>query len=156
MHAATIRLGLHMKRAVWIANKIFPSILDLTLISQNMTSNNETRKRCLPWLLLMNNIKIWDDSSQPDWAHKLTKLQVIQRGEGFVDQLIEHRTGNAKVMGSNPVEARFFFRLILQLLKKWFITDDHIFHPVIVPVFYVPQYWTHFVHSFSAASIISV
>ena len=33
---------------------------------------------------------------------------------GFIAQLVEHRTSNAKVMGSNSVEARiFFFWLIL-------------------------------------------
>ena len=34
---------------------------------------------------------------------------------GFIAQLVEQRTGNAEVMGSNPVEALnfFFFRLLL-------------------------------------------
>ena len=33
---------------------------------------------------------------------------------GFLAQLVEQRTGNAEVTGSNPVEARiFFFRLLL-------------------------------------------
>ena len=32
---------------------------------------------------------------------------------GFIAQLVEHRTGIAEVMGSNPVEALiFFFRLL--------------------------------------------
>ena len=43
-------------------------------------------------------------------------LQIAPNVDGFTAQLVEHRTGNGKVMGSNPVEARFFFRLILQLL----------------------------------------
>ena len=32
---------------------------------------------------------------------------------GFIAQLVEQRTGNAEVMGSNPVEALIFFRLLL-------------------------------------------
>ena len=28
---------------------------------------------------------------------------------GFIAQLVEQRTGNAEVMGSNPVEAQIFF-----------------------------------------------
>ena len=31
---------------------------------------------------------------------------------GFIAQLVEHRTGIAEVMGSNPVEALIFFRLL--------------------------------------------
>ena len=46
--------------------------------------------------------------------------------DGFKAQLVEHCTGNAKVLGSNPVEARFFFRVILQLLKLLHNCDDHI------------------------------
>ena len=39
---------------------------------------------------------------------------------GFIAQLVEHRTGIAEVMGSNPVEALIFFFLqasSFQLLK---------------------------------------
>ena len=36
--------------------------------------------------------------------------------------------GNAKVMGSEPVEARFFFGLILQLPFLFNNCDDPIFH----------------------------
>ena len=43
-------------------------------------------------------------------------------------QLVEHRTDNAKVMGSNPVEVWFVFRLMLQLLKLLHNCDDHIFN----------------------------
>ena len=39
---------------------------------------------------------------------------------GFIAQLIEQRTGNAEVTGSNPVEARiFFFRLLLCNCLNW-------------------------------------
>ena len=50
---------------------------------------------------------------------------------GFIAQLVEHRTGIAEVMGSNPVEALsffffFFFRLLLSNCLNWKIyCDDH-------------------------------
>ena len=38
----------------------------------------------------------------------------------------EHRTGIAEVMGSNPVEALIFFRLLLSNCLNWKIyCDDH-------------------------------
>ena len=36
---------------------------------------------------------------------------------GFIAQLVEQRTGNAEVTGSNPVEALIFFQASFQLLK---------------------------------------
>ena len=55
--------------------------------------------------------------------NKLTLLPVC----GFIAQLVEHRTGIAEVMGSNPVEALiFFFRLLLSSCLNWKIyCDDH-------------------------------
>ena len=39
---------------------------------------------------------------------------------GFIAQLVEQRTGNAEVTGSNPVEALiFFFRLLLSNCLNW-------------------------------------
>ena len=54
---------------------------------------------------------------------KLTLLPMC----GFIAQLVEHRTGIAEVMGSNPVEALiFFFRLLLSNCLNWKIyCDDH-------------------------------
>ena len=40
---------------------------------------------------------------------------------GFIAQLVEHRTGIAEVMGSNPVEALIFFRLLSNCLN-WKLT----------------------------------
>ena len=46
---------------------------------------------------------------------------------GFIAQLVEHRTGIAKVTGSNPVEALIFFQASLfQLLKLEIHCEDHI------------------------------
>ena len=55
--------------------------------------------------------------------NKLTLLPIC----GFIAQLVEHRTGIAEVMGSNPVEALiFFFRLLLSNCLNWKIyCDDH-------------------------------
>ena len=44
---------------------------------------------------------------------------------GFIAQLVEHRTGIAKVMGSNPVEALIFFRLLSNCLNWKIYCDDH-------------------------------
>ena len=54
--------------------------------------------------------------------NKLTSLPMC----GFIAQLVEHRTGIAEVMGSNPVEALIFFRLLLSNCLNWKIyCDDH-------------------------------
>ena len=51
------------------------------------------------------------------WFHctgryELNKLTLLPM-YGFIAQLVEHRTGIAEVLGSNPVEALIFFRLLL-------------------------------------------
>ena len=54
--------------------------------------------------------------------NKLTSLPMC----GFIAQLVEHRTGIAEVMGSNPVEALIFFRLLLSSCLNWKIhCEDH-------------------------------
>ena len=55
--------------------------------------------------------------------YKLTSLPMC----GFIAQLVEHRTGIAEVMGSNPVKFLiFFFRLFLSNCLNWKIyCDDH-------------------------------
>ena len=43
----------------------------------------------------------------------------------FIAQLVEHHTGIAEVMSSNPVEALiFFFRLLLSNCLNWEINCD--------------------------------
>ena len=50
-------------------------------------------------------------------------LKKIRASTGFqpmtsaIQVLVEHRTGIAEVMGSNPVEALIFFRLLSNCLK---------------------------------------
>ena len=57
--------------------------------------------------------------------YELNKLTLFPRC-GFIAQFVEHRTGIAEVMGSNPVEALifffsffFFFRLLLSNCLNW-------------------------------------
>ena len=54
--------------------------------------------------------------------NKLTSLPMCD----FIAQLVEQRTGNAEVTGSNPVEALIFFRLLRSNCLNWKIyCDDH-------------------------------
>ena len=55
------------------------------------------------------------------WPRRLKQQTTNTRA-----QLVEHRTGIAEVMGSNPVEALIFFRLLLSSCLNWKIQcDDH-------------------------------
>ena len=64
----------------------------------------------------------WFHCTGRNELHKLTLLPMC----GFIAQLVEHRTGIAEVMGSNPVEALIFFRLLLSNCFNWKIyCDDH-------------------------------
>ena len=58
----------------------------------------------------------------PHGRYKLNKLTSLAMC-GFIAQLVEQRTGNAEVTGSNPVEALifsgFFFPVALQNLLRW-------------------------------------
>ena len=63
--------------------------------------------------------------------NKLTLLPMC----GFIAQLVEHRTGIAEVMGSNPVEALIFFRLLLSNCLNWKFTAMIILH-----FHFIPQY----------------
>ena len=61
----------------------------------------------------------------PHRRYKLNKLTSLPTC-GFIAQLVEHRTGIAEVMGSNPVEALIFFRLLLSNCLNWKThCDDH-------------------------------
>ena len=53
--------------------------------------------------------------------NKLTSLPMC----GFIAQLVEQRTGNAEVTGSNPVEALIFFRLLPSHCLNWKIYCDY-------------------------------
>ena len=53
--------------------------------------------------------------------YELNKLTLLPMCD-FITQLVEHRTGIAEVMGSNPIEALIFFRLLLSNCLNWKIT----------------------------------
>ena len=58
------------------------------------------------------------------YIYELNKLTLLPMC-GFIAQLVEHRTGIAEVMGSNPVEALIFFRLLSNCLNWKIYCDDH-------------------------------
>ena len=58
------------------------------------------------------------------WSGKISKTTLLPMC-GFIAQLVEHRTGIAEVMGSNPVEALIFFRLLSNCLNWKIYCDDH-------------------------------
>ena len=62
----------------------------------------------------------------PHGRYEVNKLTSLPMSD-FIAQLVEQRTGNAEVTGSNPVEALiFFFRLLLSNCLNWKIyCDDH-------------------------------
>ena len=61
----------------------------------------------------------------PHGRYELNKLTLLPMC-GFIAQLVEHRTGIAEVMGSNPVEALIFFRLLPSNCLNWKIyCEDH-------------------------------
>ena len=64
-------------------------------------------------------------SNLSNWKEEAWKKSGLEAC-GFIAQLVEHRTGIAEVMGSNPVEALTFFRLLLSNCLNWKIyCDDH-------------------------------
>ena len=87
---------------------------------------------CLNWNLLRGSFFtcIYNRSSNmkyfistlhhftPHGRYELNKLTLLPMC-GFIAQLVEHRTGIAEVMGSNPVEALIFFRLLLSSCLNW-------------------------------------
>ena len=60
-----------------------------------------------------------DHHFTPHGRYELNKLTSLPMC-GFIAQLVEQRTGNAEVTGSNPVAALIFFRLLLSNY-----CDDH-------------------------------
>ena len=48
----------------------------------------------------------------------ITNSQRDQLPDGLIAQLVEHCTGKAEVMGSNPVQAWIFFQTLISQLPK--------------------------------------
>ena len=58
------------------------------------------------------------------WTHNWPAPNV----SGFIAQLVEHRTGNCQVTGSNPVEVLNFFQASLRNCINCVHCDDHFLH----------------------------
>ena len=69
---------------------------------------------------------------------------------GFIAQLVEHRTGIAEVMGSNPIEALNFFRLLHSNCFNWKFTAKITYHLHIYPQFIYESF--HILHVISFLS----
>ena len=65
------------------------------------------------------------------WIHNWPAPNV----SGFIAQLVEHRTGDREVTGSNPVEALIFFQASLRNCINCVHCDDHFFIFISFPQF---------------------
>ena len=91
---------------------------------------NVVWKKCCMKCGIWNQVKIWS-------SHLLDNLSNC-----LMNQWLEHCTGIAEVMGSNPVESPEFFRFMRQLLKLSSKCEDHIF-----TWFQIPHFMQHFFHN---------
>ena len=107
----------------------------------------------------------WFHCTGRNKVNKLTLLPMC----GFIAQLVEHRTGIAEVMGSNPVEALSFFFFFqastFQLLKvpltpKFFLNcqkspfcSDHIGEKIIVVRFFLNFLWIFKIQKIRATAV---
>ena len=70
------------------------------------------------WVLMIYEINhIWTAEMKWRWTNV----------SGFIAQLVEHRTGNREVTGSNPVEVLNFFQASLRSCINFVHCDDHFF-----------------------------
>ena len=76
----------------------------------------------------------------PHGRHGLNKLTSLPMC-GFIAQLVEHCTSIAEVMGSNPVEALVFFRLLLSNCLNGKFTAMIILHFDLQPQFKYMNYF---------------
>ena len=77
--------------------------------------------------------------------NKIKLLEQEKASETCVNvlaQLVEHHTGITEVMGSNPVEARIFFRLLPPDCLNWKIyCDDHSTLSVLLLIYFQSYMW---------------
>ena len=73
---------------------------------------------------------------------------------GFIAQLVEHRTGNCEVTGSNPVEVLNFFRASLGNCINCVHCDNHFFIFGTYSVLLISHKWV-FSYMYMAQMIIS-
>ena len=64
---------------------------------------------------------------------------------GFIAQLVEHRTGITEVTGSNHVDALNFFRLLYSNCLNWKFTAMIIYHFHVHPQFMYESCHIHYI-----------
>ena len=78
------------------------------------------------WVLIIYEINhIWTAEMKWRWTNV----------SGFIAQLVEHRTGNREVTGSNPVQGLNFFQASLRNCINCVHCDDHFFIFISFPQF---------------------
>ena len=76
---------------------------------------------------------------RPEVSVKPLTLGAGPNVSGFIVQLVEHRTGNREVTGSNPVEVLNFFQASLRNCINCVYCDDHFF--IFIVVYVVVQFY---------------
>ena len=84
------------------------------------------------WVLMIYEINhIWTAEMKWKWRNdrrsERNLCNCVKKPEGFKAQLVEHRTGNREVTGSNPVEVLNFFQASLRNCINCVHCDDHFF-----------------------------
>ena len=87
------------------------------------------------------------------WTHNWPAPNVSD----FIAQLVEHRTGNREVTGSNPVEVLNFFQASLRNCINCVHCDDHFFIFISFPqfiydLFYISLYLSY--HTITSSGIV--
>ena len=71
------------------------------------------------------------------------QLKQLER-RNLISQLVEHRTGIAVVMGSNPVEALIFFRFLISSCLSWKFTAKIILYFHLHPQYRYESFHTYY------------
>ena len=93
----------------------------------SLSSTTAVQKWIISYTLYAHNFT-------PHERYELNKLSSFPMC-GFIAQLVEQRTGNAEVTGSNPVEGLIFLRLLLSNCLNWKIYSMIILHFHLQPQF---------------------
>ena len=93
---------------------------------------NVVWKKCYMKCGVWNEMKIWSSHLLDNFkqlSHEPEKFRWLKNSGDSTQSLswLEHCSGIAEVMGSNPVESPEFFRFMRQLLKLSSKCEDHIF-----------------------------
>ena len=86
-------------------------------------------------ILMLDTIGTWRVNTHFFHGNIWTHNWPAPNASGFIAQLVEHRTGNREVTGSNPVEVLNFFQAYLRTCINCVHCDDHFFSFVSFPQF---------------------